>query len=181
MTTTKTQTKYFAGLNLPGYLPAHIHTYTGFDSLEEARAAVVNEAELAADHAVCVAKDTGATIAEIEEISQRWDAFIHLVGGLLDGEGLSDPNGYTHWINAEEVPVFEEYQLPAHWASYLVNGDASGLESEEIDEIEAFCLREGLDLCVDAKDYEEFVAYPDYGMPGAVMTYVFPLRAEGVV
>lgn len=28
-------------------------------------------------------------------------------------------------------PAIHEYTLPAYWASYLINGDASGLEADE--------------------------------------------------
>lgn len=29
--------------------------------------------------------------------------------------------------------TFETYELPTHWAPYLINGDSSGLEQEDID------------------------------------------------
>lgn len=35
------------------------------------------------------------------------------------------------------------YTLPAYWASYLINGDASGLEDGEQAMIDAFVTREG--------------------------------------
>lgn len=35
-----------------------------------------------------------------------------------------------------------EYQLPVYWASYLINGDASGLENGEQEEIDAFIEKE---------------------------------------
>ena len=36
------------------------------------------------------------------------------------------------------------YQLPAYWASYLINGDASGLEDGEQAQIDAFLKRESV-------------------------------------
>lgn len=35
-----------------------------------------------------------------------------------------------------------EYTLPAYWASYLVNGDASGLSDAEQAEVDAFIAKE---------------------------------------
>lgn len=35
------------------------------------------------------------------------------------------------------------YKLPAHWASYLINGDASGLEDGEQAVIDAWMVKEG--------------------------------------
>lgn len=37
-----------------------------------------------------------------------------------------------------------EMQVPAHWVSYLVNCDASGLEPSDMDAIKAFCQKHGL-------------------------------------
>lgn len=42
-----------------------------------------------------------------------------------------------------------EYTLPAYWASYLINGDASGLEDGEQATIDAFLAREGNPNLVD--------------------------------
>lgn len=36
-----------------------------------------------------------------------------------------------------------QYTLPAYWASYLINGDASGLEDGEQATIDAFVAEEG--------------------------------------
>lgn len=40
------------------------------------------------------------------------------------------------------LPVFAEYTLPASWASYLVNSDSSGLEEDEIKEVDEFVNNE---------------------------------------
>ena len=44
----------------------------------------------------------------------------------------------------------ETYTLPAYWACYLINGDASGYTDEEIAEIDAFCSGKG--FCVGCSD-----------------------------
>ena len=46
------------------------------------------------------------------------------------------------------------YTLPAYWASYLVNGDASGITDDERAEIDAFC--EGLGTCSGTTDEPEY-------------------------
>jgi hypothetical protein len=45
-----------------------------------------------------------------------------------------------------------EYLLPSHWASYLINGDASGLEDEEIKEIDSWYESEGVRSCVGVEE-----------------------------
>lgn len=46
----------------------------------------------------------------------------------------------------------ETYKLPSHWASFLINGDTSGTDEEELTDIKAFCRRNGLPL--SAASYE---------------------------
>ena len=41
------------------------------------------------------------------------------------------------------------YALPMYWASYLINGDASGLEDDEIEAVDSFLRREESLLIVD--------------------------------
>lgn len=41
---------------------------------------------------------------------------------------------------------------PSHWASYLINGDASGMEGEEQAQCDAWIEREGLGLPVSCDD-----------------------------
>ena len=38
----------------------------------------------------------------------------------------------------------ETYKLPSHWAGYLINGDTSGTDEEELTAIKAFCRRAGV-------------------------------------
>ena len=44
------------------------------------------------------------------------------------------------------------YTLPAYWASYLINGDASGLEPGEQEQIDAWLAKEGLPSPVSCSD-----------------------------
>ena len=41
------------------------------------------------------------------------------------------------------------YKLPAYWASYLINGDSSGLEESELQTVDSFLQREGEPSFVD--------------------------------
>ena len=44
------------------------------------------------------------------------------------------------------------FVLPAHFASYLINGDASSLNVEEVDEIEDFMTKHNLYDCIDCSE-----------------------------
>lgn len=66
----------------------------------------------------------------------------------------------------------ETYVLPAYWASYLLNGDASGYEDVELKEIKDFC--EDLGPCIDVTDEEEFRWWNDANnLGGSVATFHF--------
>ena len=70
-----------------------------------------------------------------------------------------------------------EHELPAPWASYLVNGDASGLEPGEQETIEDTLST--LDLtacaCVDLKGEPHFswTSWPPGLGGGDYVTYIF--------
>lgn len=67
----------------------------------------------------------------------------------------------------------ETRTLPAFWASYLINGDASNLEAEEVQEIEEFLDREGLQAPVDC-EFSGFAWINDAnGLGGDVADYTF--------
>jgi len=56
----------------------------------------------------------------------------------------------TNATNWEETPEgFVDYVLPSYWASYLINGDASGIDFCEQEECDAFLIKEKLVNCVD--------------------------------
>tara|TARA_A100001201_G_scaffold20400_3_gene22808 strand:+ start:53 stop:307 length:255 start_codon:yes stop_codon:yes gene_type:complete len=69
-----------------------------------------------------------------------------------------------------------EVRLPIYWASYLVNGDASGLEDGEEDQVKQTLEHLELDkwICVDVKDdiSFEYPFLPDL-LGGDYCTYVF--------
>ncbi len=70
-----------------------------------------------------------------------------------------------------------EYTLPTYWASYLVNGDASGLEDSEQAEIDRWLSDMEPGECVDMLDDSHFAHCNDASrMGGDVATYTFILR-----
>lgn len=70
------------------------------------------------------------------------------------------------------------YKLPAHWASALMNGDYTGLNEQ--DEEQLMRVIAGEDLCdpVDCSDEPEFMKYHDaqpYGVLACdCLTFTFP-------
>ncbi len=88
---------------------------------------------------------------------------------------------------------FEEvsYTAPAHWASYLFNGDASGLDyyntpdddagDREIAAADAFIESVGLGSPVGCSEESEFRWRPDYSLGGLgcdCLTYTFLREVE---
>ncbi len=63
---------------------------------------------------------------------------------------------------------------PAHWASYLINGDATAFSyyDDEEDEQACYALEKKYGYCVDAKEVG-FKSKPDYGQAGECMAYTF--------
>lgn len=73
------------------------------------------------------------------------------------------------------MPKTTTYTLPVYWASYLVNGDASGLEPGEKTEIDAWLANEGgIGSCVDVSEDSWFARSNDATtLGGDVATYTF--------
>ena len=92
----------------------------------------------------------------------------------------------TDW---DETPDgFVDYRLPASWASYLINGDASGLEtgqerigaflkSEGQERIDAFLKSEGLSSPVDCESEASFCHSCDAPgeLAGDMLLFRFPV------
>ena len=74
----------------------------------------------------------------------------------------------------------ETYTLPAHWASYLINGDASSFSlyddgDAEIARIDAFCENIGGD-CVDVSEESYFSRWNDAGeLAGDMAEFTFQI------
>ena len=67
-------------------------------------------------------------------------------------------------------------QLPIYWASYLINGDSSGLENQEEKLIDETLKQLGLTNCVDVLEDINFkwgISYLPDLLGGDYCTYVF--------
>lgn len=77
--------------------------------------------------------------------------------------------------------TFETYELPAHWAVALINGDESGFDDDDSDALGRFTddmiARHGQCHCVDVSDEPTFMMYHDaraYGVLACdTLTYTF--------
>jgi hypothetical protein len=80
--------------------------------------------------------------------------------------------------------TFASYRLPSYWASYLINGDASGLSDDEAREVDA-CVdwierNEGGSVsCVDCNGEQEFERRNDWNdLGGATACFTFQVFAS---
>lgn len=102
-------------------------------------------------------------------------------------EALSDCNSELYYYMSvrvtdqtdwDETPDgFVDYRLPAPWASYLMNGDASGLETGEQERIDAFLAVEGLSDPVDCESEASFCHSCDAPseLAGDMLLFRFPV------
>ena len=68
------------------------------------------------------------------------------------------------------------YTLPAHWASYLINNDASGINGSDKAQADKFLIENGLPWPVSCSDEAYFDKHPDCGgLPCSVLDYSFLL------
>ena len=66
------------------------------------------------------------------------------------------------------------FVLPAHFASYLINGDASSLSMDDVDAIEHFMAKRNLSDCIDCSEDSWFAWVNDmYYIGGDVMRFTF--------
>lgn len=69
-----------------------------------------------------------------------------------------------------------EATAPSHWASYLINGDASGLSDDDERQADAWIAREGLGMpatCEDAGFCWRHDAFNECPLGADCQTYVF--------
>lgn len=78
------------------------------------------------------------------------------------------------YIDAMKMKTIE-YTLPAPWASYLINGDASGLTGSEEFQIDGFLAKHNLPAPVGCSENTWFARSNDSGndLAGDVMTFTF--------
>lgn len=73
------------------------------------------------------------------------------------------------------------YTLPAHWACYLINGDASGMDESEVAAVDKFtedhCLLDAL-TCTDDEEFKHTHDASDYGVLACTcLDFTFPVKA----
>lgn len=75
------------------------------------------------------------------------------------------------------LPAIEaaEYTLPAYWASYLINGDASGIEDSDQADCDAFIASIPGWYCASCADESHFAHRNDSGngLAGDVLEFTF--------
>lgn len=73
----------------------------------------------------------------------------------------------------------ETHTLPAYWASYLINGDDSGLSDNERRRIDRYVKVNGLGACLDVTNEEEFSWDNDADeLAGSTAEYTFIVLEE---
>lgn len=80
----------------------------------------------------------------------------------------------------------EDFLLPVHWASYLINGDATGYTPAEADEISEWEIANAPGPCIGCDDTVEFCWRGDDGVIGAdravfVFQVFTPVYSDGEV
>jgi len=78
-------------------------------------------------------------------------------------------------------PVLEKvtYTLPSYWASYLINGDSSGISDKDKAECDSFIARMELPAPVDCSTESWFSWHNDAtDLGGDVMEYTFLIPSK---
>jgi len=116
-----------------------------------------------------------------EENSEAlWEAFEQGTNDAIaaDLATYSDEDyGITSWGNPPAG--FVDYRLPEAWASYLINGDSSGLEDAEIEKVDAWLDAKAGKLlsCCECSEAKEFRTHNDAGtLAGDVLWFRFPIK-----
>jgi len=97
-----------------------------------------------------------------------------------DGDVWLIPDGWEfdesryQW-RPPESETLRRYKLPAHWASSIFNGDDSGLEQGELEQIDSFIKREGLEGWTEADCGESYFSHSNdaTSLGGDVAEYTF--------
>ena len=64
-----------------------------------------------------------------------------------------------------------DFKLPSIWASALINGDYSGLDDNEENELNSWCKANNLHNCIGCSDYPELGKFE--GLLCELLTYTF--------
>jgi len=116
-----------------------------------------------------------------EENSEAlWEAFEQGISDAISADlaEYSDSDyGIPSWGNPPDG--FRDYLLPECWASYLINGDSSGLEDAEIAQVDAWfdSYAGKLLSCCGCSEENEFRTHNDAGtLAGDCLWFRFPIK-----
>lgn len=100
---------------------------------------------------------TNQTEDDEEQDGVFWETFEETLSenGCWHESGECDPCDVFVCRKVDLPDEVSTYTLPAHWASYLINGDASGLEDDDQAECDAFIEKEGINVfdCVGESSF----------------------------
>jgi hypothetical protein len=143
--------------NMPGCLP-EIEPCE-FDTFEQARDCIVDALEALADDYLVEALATDEmTDADKRTVAARRGATF--ASGQHGPFAVNAENGYVYTVERTDWD-WSAFRIGAYFASYLINGDASGIEESEVRTLDEFITRTqdgrtGGHWTVDAKYGEEF-------------------------
>jgi hypothetical protein len=141
-----------------------------FATEEEAKAKIAEEAEDADDA-------EGFEMEPVPSAEEMWDAFEEGTADAIAADLATytpADYGFTDWENTPEG--FVDFTLPEYWASYLINGDASGLEDSELAEIQIWEKSQtGLGGCVDCSESEFCRSNDANALAGNCSKFRFPI------
>lgn len=115
-----------------------------------------------------------------ENSEELWEAFEQGTSDAIaaDLSEYSDADyGLTSWGNPPAG--FLDYRLPECWASYLINGDASGLDDAEQAQVDAWfdAYAGKLLSCCGCSEEKEFLTRNDAGtLAGDCLWFRFPIK-----
>jgi hypothetical protein len=91
---------------------------------------------------------------------------------LMDDAFVVGSGGFEV-TKTKQWPEERERTLPSHYASYLINGDATGLDDDEITTIERYVEVQGLGHCTGMGEEVWFAHRSDLGPGGDVAVFTF--------
>ena len=115
-----------------------------------------------------VAQEYGAD----HDYATMWQSALHKAEQALSKARNSEEG------SAKGIQI-ETYTLPAHWASYLINGDSSGLDNGEIQRILEWLDRHPRQNCVSCSEQPTFERWYDAeGLACNCLEYTFHKEGE---
>ena len=116
-----------------------------------------------------------------ELLQAHWEELEEALGSMLEvsdyddliaqGE-LSEREQEQLAIEAEEAQGIYRYELPSHWASYLINGDSSSMTEEEVKDCN-ICI-ETFGRCIEVSEESYFTINRGIGQDCSTYKFIDP-------